>query len=282
MDIFQAIILGVVEGLTEFIPVSSTGHLIISGHFLGLTGEKAATFEVFIQLGAILAVVFLYKDRFLGLISLNKTDNFSGMNGLLLLGLTTMPALFFGALAHSYIKQHLFNMTTVALGLGVGGIIMLLIERKKTGQAQGAPHPRDGIDNLNWKDALSIGFFQSLALWPGVSRSGATMVGGMILGINRKTSAEYSFLAAVPLMCAAVIFDLIKSVSDTGGAPLLQISDAPVFAIGFIVAFFTAILAIRYFIGLLGQVTLRPFGWYRIAMAVFILWLVNVNGEILK
>ena len=274
MDIFQAIILGIVEGLTEFIPVSSTGHLIITGHVLRLVGEKAKTFEVFIQLGAILAVVFLYKERFMGIISLQKTDNFSGMNGLILLVLTTLPALIFGALAHSYIKQYLFNVTTVALGLGIGGAIMLLIEWKIAGQAQrSAPTLRDGIDHLNWKDALGIGFFQSLALWPGISRSGATIVGGMILGINRKTSAEYSFLAAVPLMCAAVIFDLIKSVSDTGGGPLLQASDAPTFIVGFVVAFFAAMLAIRFFISLLGQVTLRPFGWYRIAVAVFILYM---------
>lgn len=270
MDIFQAIILGVVEGLTEFIPVSSTGHLIIAGHFLGLVGEKAATFEVFIQLGAILAVVFLYKDRFLGLISLKKTDNFSGINGLLLLGLTTLPALVFGALAHSYIKRNLFNMTTVALGLGIGGVIMLLIERQYVRQGA-TPTRREGIDHLTFKDALAIGFFQSLALWPGVSRSGATIVGGIILGIDRKTAAEYSFLAAVPLMCAAVIFDLIKSITDTSSGPLLSASDAPVFAIGFMVAFLAAMLAIRYFIRLLGQVTLRPFGWYRIAVAVFIL-----------
>ena len=270
MDIFQAIILGVVEGLTEFIPVSSTGHLIIAGHFLGLVGEKAATFEVFIQLGAILAVVFLYKDRFLGLISLKKTNNFSGINGLLLLGLTTLPALVFGALAHSYIKRNLFNMTTVALGLGIGGVIMLLIERQYARQ-RATTVPREGIDHLSFKDALAIGFFQSLALWPGVSRSGATIVGGIILGIHRKTAAEYSFLAAVPLMCAAVIFDLIKSVRDAGSGALLSASDAPVFAIGFIVAFFSALLAIRYFIRLLGQVSLRPFGWYRIAVAVFIL-----------
>jgi len=275
MDIFQAIILGIVEGLTEFLPVSSTGHLIITGYFLGLSGEKVATFEVFIQLGAILAVVFSYKERFLGLISLKRTNQFSGMNGLILLSLTTLPALFFGALAHSYIKRHLFNMTTVALGLGLGGVIMLLVERRNAGQTQGhVPTPREGIDHLNWRDALAIGFFQSLALWPGVSRSGATIVGGMILGIHRKTAAEYSFLAAVPLMCAAVIFDLIKS------GPLLQASDAPIFIVGFVVSFVAAMGAISYFVRLLGQITLSPFGWYRIAIAIFILGL--VHGAFLK
>jgi len=268
MDIIQAVILGAVEGLTEFIPVSSTGHLIITGHFLGLVGEKAATFEVFIQLGAILAVVFLYKDRFLGLISLKKTNDFSGMNGLMLLGLTTLPALIFGALFHSYIKRHLFSLPTVALGLGLGGVIMIFIERHKKKFPDRAAQ-RERIDLLGWKDALAIGFFQSLALWPGVSRSGSTIVGGMILGISRKTAAEYSFLAAVPLMCAAVIFDMIKA------WPLLQMSDAPVFIVGFVVSFFAAMGAISYFIRLLGQVTLRPFGWYRIAIAFFIFWLVN-------
>ncbi len=266
MDIFQAVILGIVEGLTEFLPVSSTGHLIIAGHFLGLVGEKAATFEVFIQLGAILAVVFLYKDRFIGLLSLKKTNNFSGMNGLILLGLTTLPPLVFGALAHSYIKQHLFNLTTVAIGLGLGGVIMILIERK---MRQTYVTLGEGIDNISWKEALAIGFFQCLALWPGVSRSGATIVGGMIMGINRKTAAEYSFLAAVPLMCAAVTFDLIKS------AQLLQMSDMPMFIVGFVVAFFSAMGAIRYFIRLLGRITLTPFGWYRVAVSLFILGLVQ-------
>ncbi len=274
MDIFQAIILGIVEGLTEFIPVSSTGHLIIAENFLGLTGEKAATFAVFIQLGAILAVVFLYKDRFLGLISFKKTDNFSGINGIIFLGLTTLPAGLFGVLAHSYIKQHLFSPTTVAWGLGIGGVIMILIEKRakqnagvvREGSVPGEGNvPREGIDHLTWKDALAIGFFQSLALWPGVSRSGATIVGGMMLGIHRKTAAEYSFLAAVPLMCAAVTFDLIRS------APLLQASDMPIFMTGFVVSFVAAMGAIAYFIRLLGQITLRPFGWYRIATAVFIL-----------
>lgn len=263
IDIFHAVVLGIVEGLTEFIPVSSTGHLIIVGNLLGLTGEKVGTFEIFIQLGAILAVVFLYKDRFLGLMSLKEGQGFSGRNGLMLLALTTLPALFFGALAHSYIKRYLFSTTTVAMGLCVGGAIMIFMEREGKKKTE---IKHEEIDTLRWKEALAIGFFQSLALWPGVSRSGATIVGGMLLGINRKPAAEYSFLAAVPLMCAAVIFDLVKN------RVLLQVSDAPIFLVGFGVSFVAAILAIRYFIRLLGQITLRPFGWYRIAIAVVVLW----------
>ncbi|MEK7286748.1 MAG: undecaprenyl-diphosphate phosphatase [Nitrospirota bacterium] len=267
IDIFQAVVLGIVEGLTEFIPVSSTGHMILVGHLMGSHGVQAATFEVFIQLGAILAVVFLYKDRFLGLLSLNKeADGLSGLNGILLLALTTLPALLFGALTHSYIKQHLFNPTTVALGLGIGGIIMLFIEHR---EKKKLPVPKKGVDLIGWKEALAVGFFQSLALWPGVSRSGATIVGGMILGIERKAAAEYSFLAAVPLMCAAVILDLYKAI------PLLSASDILIFLVGFFISFVAALIAIRFFIRLLGQITLIPFAWYRIALAAFILLIVG-------
>jgi undecaprenyl-diphosphatase len=263
VNLFQAIILGIIEGLTEFIPVSSTGHMIIAGYLMGAQGEQAATFEVFIQLGAILAVVFLYKERFLSLFSFKQAEGLCGLNGVRLLALTTLPALLLGALAHSYIKQHLFNPTTVALGLGIGGIVMLFIEDREKKRSQ---LKKSGLDAIGWKEALAIGFFQSLALWPGISRSGATIVGGMLLGIKRKTAAEYSFMAAVPLMCAAVIFDLYKAI------PLLNPSDMPIFLTGFVVSFIAAMGAIRFFIALLGKVTLRPFGWYRIIVAAIILW----------
>jgi undecaprenyl-diphosphatase len=237
--------------------------MIIVGHWMGAIGEQAATFEVFIQLGAILAVVFLYKERFFNLFSFKNKEGFAGRNGILLLALTTLPALFLGALAHSYIKQYLFSPITVAFGLGIGGIIMILMEGREKSKIE-----KTGIDAMGWKEALAIGFFQSLALWPGVSRSGATIVGGMFLGIERKTAAEYSFLAAVPVMCAAVLFDLYKAIF------LLNRSDMPIFLAGFVVSFITAMGAIRFFIALLGQVTLRPFGWYRIIVAAIILWTV--------
>ncbi|MFQ5781165.1 MAG: undecaprenyl-diphosphate phosphatase [Nitrospiria bacterium] len=257
-ELFQAFILGVVEGLTEFIPVSSTGHLIVAGDLLGFEGSKAATFDVFIQLGAILAVVFIYSDRFFKLLSLEKGNGFSGLNGLFLLALTTLPALFFGGLAHAFIKERLFNPVTVAMGLGLGGVVILLVEGK-------LPRiKRSGLDALEWKDALSIGFFQCLAMWPGVSRAASTIVGGLVIGVERKTAAEYSFLAAVPVMFAATLFDLYKS------RAFLQISDIPTFSIGFVVSFASALFAIRYFIHLLGTYTLRPFGWYRIGVAVII------------
>lgn len=255
----QAILLGFLEGLTEFIPVSSTGHLIVVGHLIEFTGAKAATFEVFIQLGAILAVVFLYKERFFALLSFQKSDRFSGRNGLTLLALTTFPALAVGAVAHSYIKIYLFNPMTVAIGLGVGGIVIIVAERKlsNNGKAQ--------IDDLHYRDALLIGLFQCLAMWPGVSRSGATIVGGMLIGVERKTAAEYSFLAAVPVMCAATIFDIYKS------RAFLDTSDISTFTIGFVVSFIAAVFSVKVFIHLLTSHTLKPFGWYRIGLALVII-----------
>lgn len=259
----QAVILGLVEGMTEFIPVSSTGHLIVAGHLLGFEGAKAATFEVFIQLGAILAVVVLYKERFYRLLDFKEKKGFAGLNGLALLAMTTFPAVLFGLLVHSLIKKHLFNPFTVALGLGVGGVVILIAERA-------LPRARkSGIDVLTWKDALAVGLFQCLAMWPGVSRSAATIVGGMAVGIERKTAAEYSFLAAVPVMFAATAYDLYKS------RAFLQPSDIPTFLIGFVVSFISAWFAVKFFIHLLATHTLKPFGWYRIAVAAVILAVVK-------
>lgn len=272
IELLQALVLGLVEGLTEFLPVSSTGHLIVAGHLLGFEGDKANSFDIFIQLGAILAVVFLYRARFFSLLSFEKAERrkffapgsilaggFGGLNGIVLLGLTTLPALVFGFLAHSYIKKHLFNPTTVAIGLAVGGLAILLIERNlpKTKRA--------GLDSLTWREALAVGFFQCLALWPGMSRSGSTILGGMAIGIERKTAAEYSFLAAVPVMFAATAYDLLKSRS------FLSAADIPLFLVGFVISFISAWLAVKFFIHLLASHTLKPFGWYRIAVAVIIL-----------
>lgn len=259
IDLLNAVILGVVEGLTEFIPVSSTGHLIIAGHLLGFEGAKASTFEVFIQLGAILSVVVLYKERFYGLFDFSRTRGFAGFNGMVLLGLTTLPALIVGFLTHKFIKEHLFNTTTVAIGLGIGGVAIILAERLLP-KAE-----KHGLASLRPKDALLIGLFQCLALWPGVSRAGATILGAMIIGTERKTAAEYSFLAAVPVMFAATGYDLLKSRS------FLAASDIPFFAVGIVVSFIAAWFAVRTFIQLLSRYTLTPFGWYRIAAAVLLL-----------
>lgn len=261
-----AILIGLLEGLTEFIPVSSTGHMIIAGHLLGFTGERADAFEIFIQLGAILAVAFLYRDRFLGLIpgrapaGTAAAPRFAGVRGLMLLGITTAPALVVGKLAHHAIKEKLFSPLTVAIGLAIGGLGLILIEtfRPKTRVAK--------LDEIGVREAVWVGLFQCLSLWPGMSRAGSTIIGGMLAGVDRKTTAEYSFLAAVPIMIAATGYDLYKS------REFLQASDAPLFAIGFVVALVSAWFAVRFFIGFLGKHTLKGFGWYRLALAVFTWW----------
>ena len=260
IDIVHAFILGIVEGLTEFIPVSSTGHLNIVGHLLGFEGERASTFEIFIQPGAILSVVFLYRERFLSLIDFRRSEGFAGLNGLTLLFFTTLPALILGLAVHDFIKHYLFHPTPVAIGLGIGGLAILLIERFLPDVK------KSGLDSLNWKDALAIGLFQCLAMWLGISRSPATILGAMTIGIHRRTAAEYSFLAAVPVMFAATAFDLYKS------QEFLRASDIPVFGVGFLVSFFSALLAIKTFIHLVGNHTLVAFGWYRLALVVMILY----------
>jgi len=282
MESLTAVILGLVEGLTEFMPVSSTGHLIVVGHLLGFEGPKASVFEVFIQLGAILAVLFLYRERFFGLLSFEKKVGFSGQRGIFLLFLTTLPAVLAGAGFHGFIKRYLFSPMTVALGLGVGGLGILLVERRRrtqfpstagtVGLRPGAPHRqlvsfKFGLDSVDARVALRVGLFQCLALWPGISRAAATILGGMASGLDRKTAAEYSFLAAVPVMFAAVLFDLYKSLE------WLHRSDIPIFLIGFTVAFLSAWVTVRFFIRLLQNHTLEFFGWYRLVAAFFILWI---------
>jgi undecaprenyl-diphosphatase len=259
VELLYAVVLGIIEGLTEFIPVSSTGHLIVAGHLLGFEGDKAATFDIFIQLGAILAVVFLYKERFFRLCTWRQTAGFTGRRGIMLLGLTTLPALMFGAVTHGFIKTYLFTPVTVALGLGIGGIGILAMERFRP------PVKKSGLDALDYKDAIAVGLSQCLALWPGMSRSACTIVGGMGVGIERSTAAQYSFLAAVPVMFAATALDLYKSL------PILQRSDVVMLGIGFTVSFISAWLAIKYFLRFLGSHTLNPFGWYRIVVALAIL-----------
>jgi undecaprenyl-diphosphatase len=260
---YVAIILGVVEGLTEFLPVSSTGHLIITGHLLGFTGPKAETFEIVIQLGAILAVVALYWDRFWGLLRTNPNQRFSGPYGLWLLFLTSLPASVVGLLVHKYIKIYLFSPVTVSIALAVGAIIIFIVEgidkKEKT----------TSLDEITPTLALGIGLFQCLALWPGFSRSAATIMGGMLLGAKRTVAAEYSFIAAVPIMFAATGYDFMKNHS------LFESGDLLFLAVGFVVSFVSAWIAVKTFIYLLGKLTLRPFAIYRLALAPLVFLFFN-------
>ena len=252
---YVAVILSIVEGLTEFLPVSSSGHLILAGDILGYVGEKAATFEVVIQLGAILAVVVLYWPRFWGLLRPQPYTRFAGMRGILLLMLTSLPACVLGLVAHSTIKQYLFNPASVCLSLTVGALCMIFAERRKVRPVYIT------LDDVTPKLALGVGLFQCLALWPGFSRSASTIMGGMMLGAKRGMAAEYSFVAAVPIMVAATGYDLLKSWH------LFTTADIPFFAIGIVGSFVAALAAVKIFVALLGRITLVPFAIYRLILA---------------
>lgn len=254
-----AILLGMVEGITEFLPISSTGHLIVSGHLLGFVGDRAASFEVIIQLGAILSVVLLYWRRFLGLIprpvSGFEASNLQGWSGLWRIGLATFPALLVGYVARHIIKERLFNPTAVTLALAIGGVAILLVER------YAAKRETNSLERLTPSQALGVGLFQVLALWPGTSRAAATIVGGMLLGLERKSAAEFSFLIAVPVMLAASGYELIKMRHEMAPQSFLQL------AVGFVVAFIVALITVKMFVQFLQRGKLTPFAWYRILAA---------------
>lgn len=256
-----AVLLGLLEGLTEFIPVSSTGHLVLLQHYLGFTDDAADTFAIFIQLGAILAVVVLYKERFLGLFKFSESESsgFRGWDGILKLFVACLPAFVSGFLLHKYIKSMLFFPVPIALALLVGGVVMIFVERT------GLKVKTEKVEDITLRQCFAIGCFQCLALWPGMSRSGSTIIGGLCVGLNRTLAAEFSFLVAVPVMCAAVGYDLLKS------ATALASSDIVTFAIGFIISFVTAVVAIKWFMKLLSRWTLAPFGVYRVLLAILVL-----------
>lgn len=264
MDILYGLLMGLVEGITEFIPVSSTGHLILAGHYSGFethVGKPVANcFEVFIQLGAILAVVAAFPGRFAALANPRLLPGFAGRRGLALLALTTVPALIAGAALHGTIKEHLFSPQTVAVGLLVGAIWIVVVERYARPKAVG------GLDAISVQQALGIGLMQCVSLWPGVSRAGATILGAMMLGIDRKTATEYSFFAAVPVLTAAALYDLMKSREHLG------LEHLPLFAVGFVASFVFAYLAVRWLVAFVGAHSLRPFAWYRIGLALLVFW----------
>ena len=256
-----AVILGVVEGLTEFIPVSSTGHLIITSHLLGFFGEKAASFQVAIQFGAILAVLLLYWRRFADLLPLGKYDaqcrnsNLAGWAGIGRITAATLPALVVGYLTKDLIKTYLFAPWAVTVALAGGGVAILVAEcllRRRNSRP---------LEAVTLAQAIGVGLFQVLALWPGTSRSAATIVGGMLLGLDRKGAAEFSFLIAVPVMLAVECYELMNM------GTLFSAQDATNFIIGFVVSFIVALMAVKTFILFLSKWTLVPFAWYRIIVA---------------
>lgn len=266
-SLLVAAILGVVEGLTEFLPVSSTGHMIIVGHLLGFEGDTAKTFEVVIQLGSILAVVVMFWRRLFGLIGIHfgKAPHEGTGKGRLTLGhilLGMIPAVVLGLIFHDTIKS-LFNPINVMYALVVGGLLLIAAECLKPKEPR-AP----GLDDMTYRQALMIGCFQCLALWPGFSRSGATISGGMLMGVSRYAASEFSFLLAVPMMMGATALDLYKSWG------FLTSGDIPMFAVGFITAFVVALIAIKTFLQLIKRISFIPFAIYRfiVAAAVYVVF----------
>jgi undecaprenyl-diphosphatase len=260
--LLKAAILGLVEGATEFIPVSSTGHLIVVSDWLGLVDERAKTFDIFIQLGAILAIVWLYRARLIRSLLAARSD-VASRRFLGNLFIAFLPAALVGFLFHSWIKDRLFNTTIVAAALVAGGVIILLIERWP-------PRARvTDVNEISARTALGIGLAQVLSLIPGTSRSGATIMGGYALGLSRTAATEFSFFLAVPVMLAATTYDLAKSWS------VLASSDIAMFAIGFIVSFLSAIVVVRAFLSFVSHHSFRVFAWYRIVFGALLLWMVR-------
>lgn len=257
MFLWVAIVMGLIEGLTEFLPVSSTGHLIIAGHMLDFTGDKAKTFEIVIQLGSILAVVVLYWNRLWSLLGVGKVAKKENALNLGHIFIAIMPAVVIGLLVHDFIKAHLFSPNTVIIGLVIGGFLMIFAEKVQNKQGVNAAD----LDDMTYKQALKIGLFQCLSLWPGFSRSGATISGGLISGLNHRTAADFSFIQAVPIMIAASGLDLYKS------RDILSASDLPFFLTGFVTAFLVAAVAILFFVKLIAKVKLTPFAYYRFIIA---------------
>jgi undecaprenyl-diphosphatase len=253
-----AAVMGVVEGFTEYLPISSTGHLELVNGWTGWSFHES--FTVVIQSGAMLAVLVEYRRRFLRLADFRTHAGFSGLRGWGWLALTTLPAAVLGLLFHATIKERLFNPCTIAIALAVGGILMIVLERLLPS------HDEGGVDAIGWKHALGIGFFQCLAMVPGTSRSMATILGGRLMGLGRKTAAEYSFFAAVPVLLLAGGYDLAQ------GWDTLQRSDLVPYAVGMVVSFFVARISIRFLMRIISHHTLEGFGWYRIALSLIVWW----------
>ena len=247
--LLHALILGIVEGVTEFLPISSTGHLILVGDLLGANDERWNVFNIVIQTGAMLAVVWEYRARFFRIdIALYRN-----------LLVAFIPAAVLGLLFSKIIKGYLFHAVPVALAFIVGGVIILFVEKKSF-------KPRvQTTQSMTWLDALKVGFAQCFALIPGTSRSGATIIGGMLFGLSRQAATEFSFFLAVPTLMAAGAYDLFKH------RELFSTNDLPMFGVGSITAFVSAFVVVRWLIRYVATHDFKPFAWYRIAFGLIVL-----------
>ncbi|MEW5754983.1 MAG: undecaprenyl-diphosphate phosphatase [Pseudomonadota bacterium] len=261
----KAVILGVLEGATEFLPVSSTGHLIIASELMDFRGDTAKTFDIFIQLGAILAIVWHYRARVANVSRGLVHGEPAARRFVTHLLIAFLPAAVLGFALHSFIKGYLFNAITVASALIVGGFIILWVESR-------ANKPKvHSVDEMTARHALLVGLAQSAALFPGVSRAGATIMGGMLSGLSREAATEFSFFLAIPTMFAATTYDLFKS------RHLLHGEHALLFATGFIFAFISALIVVRTLLHFVSRYSFRPFAYYRIVFGTLILLLAGAG-----
>lgn len=254
----QAVILGVVEGLTEFLPISSTGHQIIVADLLDFTGDRFNAFNIIIQLGAILAVVWEFRGKIFEVVSGLPTQRKAQRFTVNLL-IAFMPAVVLGVIFADVIHHYLFNPITVATALVLGGIVMLWAERREH-----EVHA-ETVDDITWKDALKVGLAQCLAMIPGTSRSGSTIIGGLLFGLSRKTATEFSFFLAMPTMVGAAVYSGYKY------RDLFQPADLPVFVIGFVTSFIFAMIAVKGLLKFIASHSYAAFAWYRIAFGLLIL-----------
>jgi len=257
--LLKAAVMGVVEGLTEFLPISSTGHLILAGSLLGFVGEKMKVFEIAIQTGAIFAVVLVYwqrvRDTVTGLAAQPQARRFA-LN--VLIGF--LPAVVLGLLVGKWIKAHLFIPTVVASTFILGGFVILWAERRQLG------HTRvPTVDDMGPMDALKVGLVQCFAMVPGTSRSGATIIGGMLMGLSRQAATDFSFFLGIPTLIGAGIYSLYKARAD------LDWDDAPLFGVGLLFSFLSAWLCVRWLLRYVATHDFKPFAWYRIAFGLLIL-----------
>jgi undecaprenyl-diphosphatase len=254
-DLLKVIFLGIIEGLTEFIPVSSTAHLVITSHLIAFQAIKNNVFEIAIQAGAIFAILVIYRHKiFLVIFNLKDKNNLKFVANI---SLAFLPSVFIGLLLYKFIKVILFSNLIIAISLIIGGIIMILVHPQKA--------DIDSIEKIGFKKSILIGIFQSLAMIPGISRSGATIISGLLLGLNRKTATEFSFFLAIPTIISAICYDLYKNYNQ------LNFENSQLIFLGMVSAFLSAILVIKWLINYVAGHNFMAFGIYRILLGVIIL-----------
>jgi undecaprenyl-diphosphatase len=257
--LLKAAIMGVVEGVTEFLPISSTGHLILAGALLGFDDAKAKVFDIAIQTGAVLAVVIVYWQKIRGTVVALPSEAHARRFALNVF-IAFVPAVVVGLLLGRAIKEHLFTPTVVAVTLVLGGFIILWAERRQQKSVR-----VESVDEMTWNDALKVGLVQCVAMIPGTSRSGATIIGGMLLGLSRRAATDFSFYLAIPTLMGAGFYSLYKE------RALLSTADLPMFAVGLLFSFVSAWVCVRWLLRYIASHSFTPFAWYRIGFGLLIL-----------